>query len=47
MENHKSPQICFWINSETHMIDLNHKHNKNIIFNHVWFHHTAKIKIIL
>ena len=32
---------------ETHMIDLNHKHDKNIIFNHVRFHHTAKIKIIL
>ncbi len=29
------------------MIDLNHKHDKNIIFNHVRFHHTTKIKIIL
>jgi hypothetical protein len=29
------------------MIDLNHKHDKNKIFNHVRFHHTAKTKIIL
>ncbi len=26
------------------MIDLNHKHDKYIIFNHVWFHHTIKNK---
>jgi hypothetical protein len=29
------------------MIDYNHKHKENLIFNHVWFHHTIKIKIIL
>ena len=33
--------------SETHMIDHNHKQNKNIIYNHVRFHHTSEIKIIL
>ena len=29
------------------MINHNHKHKYNIKFNHVWFHHTIKIKIIL
>jgi hypothetical protein len=29
------------------MIDFNLKHDKNLIFNHVQFHHTIKIKIIL
>ena len=28
------------------MIEFKHKHVMNIIFNHVRFHHTAKIKII-
>jgi len=32
---------------ETHMIEFKHKHVMNIILNHVWFHHTIKIKIIL
>jgi len=29
------------------MIDLNRKHKKNIIYDHVRFHQTIKIKIIL
>ena len=29
------------------MIEFKRKHVMNIIFNHVRFHHTAKIKIIL
>jgi len=32
---------------ETHMIDFKRKHLMNKIFNHVRFHHTIKIKIIL
>ena len=31
---------------ETHMIDLNHKHKKYIIYDHVRFHQTIKTKII-
>jgi hypothetical protein len=29
------------------MIEQNNKHDKNIIYNRVRFHHTTKIKIIL
>jgi len=35
------------ISYETLMIDFKRKHVMNISFNHVRFHHTIKIKIIL
>jgi hypothetical protein len=44
-----SPSFSFYSLSfayETHMIDRNNKHEKNIIFNHVRFHPTFKIKIV-